>query len=123
MSQHDFEIANANAAPARADINNALQALASSSSGTSEPGTTYAGQLWMDDSNNLLKLRNKANSAWITVGEIDQTNGRFYPVIGNWKILLTSSDLIFEYSGTAKAKLDSSGNLTCAGNIKGHESI
>ena len=123
MSQHDFEIANANAAPARADMNNALQALASSSSGTSEPGTTYAGQFWIDDNNDLLKLRNKANSAWVTVGEIDQTNGRFYPVIGDWKIVRSSTSLTFEYNGTAKAKLDSAGNLTCAGNIKGHESI
>ena len=123
MSQHDFEIANANAAPARADINNALQALASSSSGASAPSTTYAGQIWIDDNNNLLKIRNKANSAWITVGEFDQTNSRFNPVIGDWKILLSSTSLIFQYNGSSKAKLDSSGNLICTGNVSGNGSI
>ena len=120
MSQHDFEIANQNAAPSRADINSALQALASSNSGTSEPSTTYAGQIWIDDNNNLLKIRNEANSAWITVGEVDQTNGRFNPVIGDWKILLSSTTLVFQYSGAAKAKLDASGNLICTGNVSGN---
>ena len=39
MSQHDFDIANQSASSARADINNALKALASLSSGATEPST------------------------------------------------------------------------------------
>ena len=123
MSQHDFEIANQTAANARTDINNALQALASSNSGNSAPSTTYANQIWYDASNNLLKIRNEANSAWITVGEVDQTNSRFNPVIGDWKILLSSTSLIFQYSGTAKGKLESNGNLTVVGNVTANGSI
>lgn len=123
MSQHDFEIANQTAANARTDINNALQALASSSSGSSAPSTTYANQLWYDSSNNLLKIRNEANSAWITVGEVDQTNSRFNPVIGDWKILLSSTSLIFQHSGTAKGKLESNGDLTVVGNVTANGSI
>ena len=68
MAQHDYVIANANGATVRADINNALLAISSTNSGSSEPSTTYAYELWLDTTNNLLKLRNAANDAWITLG-------------------------------------------------------
>ena len=66
MAQHDYVIANAAGATVRADINNALLAISSSNSGSSAPSTTYAYELWVDTSNNLLKLRNGANNAWLT---------------------------------------------------------
>ena len=66
MAQHDYVIANASGATVRADINNALLAISSSNSGSSAPSTTYAYELWVDTSNNLLKLRNGANNAWLT---------------------------------------------------------
>lgn len=72
MSQHDFNIANQGFPATRSDINNALAALASTSSGTSEPSTTYANQFWYDTTNNLLKFRNEADSAWITLAYLDQ---------------------------------------------------
>ena len=34
----------------------------------SEPSTTFAHQLWVDTSSNVLKIRNAANSAFITTG-------------------------------------------------------
>ena len=68
MAQHDYVIANANGATVRADINNALLAISSTNSGTSEPSTMYAYEMWVDTSNSLLKLRNAANNAWITLG-------------------------------------------------------
>jgi|AKVG01.1.fsa_nt_gi hypothetical protein len=71
MSQNDFVVANAGGATVRADINSALQALASLSSGNSSPGTTYSGQLWWDTTNNKIKIRNSANSAWIEVFDFD----------------------------------------------------
>lgn len=74
MSQHDFEIANQGFPATRADLNNALQALASVSAGTSEPSTTYAYQLWYDETNDLLKMRNSDNDAFITLAFFDQTN-------------------------------------------------
>lgn len=70
MSQHDYSIANDTGAAVRADMNNALQALASNNLGTSAPATTYAGMWWADSTNDLLKIRNAANSAWITVGTL-----------------------------------------------------
>lgn len=80
MSQNDMVIANQTAALARADINSALQALASNSLGTSAPSTTYAGQWWYDSSAAILKLRNSANSAWIDVGIF--SSGSFVPFPG-----------------------------------------
>ena len=123
MSQHDFQIDSQTASVVRNNIQDAFQALASSNSGTAEPATTYANQIWYDTTNNLLKIRNEADSAWITVGEVDQTNSRFNPVIGDWKILLSSTSLIFEHSGTAKGKLESNGDLTVTGNVTANGSI
>jgi hypothetical protein len=77
MSQHDFDIANQTASSARADINNALQALASLSSGNTAPSTTYANMLWYETDTNILNMRNEADSAWIEVAYIDQSNQKF----------------------------------------------
>lgn len=74
MAQHDYEIANAAAASVRADINNALGAVVSLNSGTTAPSTTFAYQLWADTSVGQLKIRDAANSAWITVGTLASTN-------------------------------------------------
>lgn len=73
MSQHDFNIANQGFPAFRSDLNGALGALASLSSGTTEPSTTYANQLWYDTTNDLLKMRNEVNDAWITIAYLDQT--------------------------------------------------
>lgn len=71
MSQHDFTIDNASGAAVRSDLNSALQALASLSAGVAAPSPTFANQLWVDTTNSLLKKRNNANSAWVTLGAMD----------------------------------------------------
>lgn len=88
MSQHDFDIANQTASNARADLNNALKALASLSSGASAPSTTYANMLWYETDTNLLKMRNEADDGWIRVGYLDQSTDTFSlmndtPVVNN----------------------------------------
>lgn len=70
MSQHDFILDNATGAAFRTDLNSALAAGVSLSSGTSAPATTYAYQFWADTTTGILKLRNAANDAWITVGPL-----------------------------------------------------
>jgi microcystin-dependent protein len=68
MSQHDFDIATADANTGltmRAAINAALQALASSSLGLTAPGTTYPGQFWADTTSGFMKIRNSGNTAWV----------------------------------------------------------
>ena len=67
MAQHDYNIANQTGANFRADLNNALSAISSNNSGSSEPSTMYAYEWWIDTTNDVLKLRNSANNAWITM--------------------------------------------------------
>jgi len=74
MSQNDFTIANQTFPNTRADINSALQALASTSSGSSAPSTTFANQFFYNTTSNLLQIRNEDNDAFITIAELDQTN-------------------------------------------------
>jgi len=71
MAQHDYNIANQSGAAFRQDLNNALEAIVSQNSGTAEPSVTYAYQWWADTTNGVLKQRNAANSAWITIRELD----------------------------------------------------
>ena len=73
MSQHDMNVANQGFPAFRSDLNNALAALASNSSGATEPTTTLANQLWYETDTQLLKLRNADNDAWITLAYLDQT--------------------------------------------------
>lgn len=65
-----MDVANAAGASFRADLNNALLALVSLSSGASAPATTFAYQWWADTTNAVLKRRNAANSAWISVMDL-----------------------------------------------------
>jgi hypothetical protein len=74
MAQHDYIIANQSGAAFRADLNNGLAAIVSQNSGAAQPSTTYAYQWWADTTTGLLKLRNAANNAWITVGTLADTN-------------------------------------------------
>lgn len=82
MSQHDFTIDNQGFPAFRADLNNALQALGSTSSGTTAPSTTFANQLWYDTTNNILKMRNEDNDAWISLLTLNQTTDTLQSVSG-----------------------------------------
>lgn len=73
MSQNDFNIANQGFPSFRSDLNGALQALASNSAGTTAPSTIYAYQWWYDETNDILKIRNADNDAWIDFATFDQT--------------------------------------------------
>jgi hypothetical protein len=75
MSYHDFTIENQGFPATRADINNALQALASTSSASTTPTVNFANQLYYDTTNNLLKMRSTSSpSQWITLAYFDQSN-------------------------------------------------
>lgn len=73
MSQHDMNLANQAGAAFRADLNNALAALVSLSSGAAAPSPTFAFQFWADTSTGILKVRNSANTAWVDVGTLSAT--------------------------------------------------
>ena len=67
MSQHDYVLENANGATYRADGNSLFDAIATLNSGATAPTTTFANMWWADTSTNILKRRNNANTAWISV--------------------------------------------------------
>jgi len=73
MAQSDQTVQNATFPAVRADINDNLAALYSQSSGASAPTVTVAFQPWVDTSVSppLWKIRNAANTNWITVGALD----------------------------------------------------
>jgi multisubunit Na+/H+ antiporter MnhB subunit len=73
MSQHDMNLENQAGAAFRADLNNALGALVTLSSGATAPTPTFAFQFWADTSTGILKIRNSANTAWVDVGTLSAT--------------------------------------------------
>lgn len=76
MAQSDQVVQNATFPTVRADINDNLAALYSQSSGPSAPTTTVAFQPWIDTSSSppVWKIRNAANTGWITIGVLDAAN-------------------------------------------------
>ena len=73
MATHDYIISNGTGAAVRADLNNALAAIVSNNSNSSEPATKYAYQWWADTSNAVMKIRNSANDGWIELFQLDGT--------------------------------------------------
>ena len=73
MSQHDMNIANQGFPAFRADLNAALEALVSSNSGATAPATTFANMPWYDTANNIFKIRNEDNDAWISIFTLNQS--------------------------------------------------
>ena len=71
MATHDYVIANGTGAAVRSDLNGALAAIVSNNSSATQPATMYAYQWWADTTTGLLKIRNSANSAWITLFQLD----------------------------------------------------
>lgn len=77
MATHDYVIDNQTSANARADINNVLQAILSNNSSATAPTVTAANMFWYDTANNVLKMRNEADTGWIIVGYLDQSGSKF----------------------------------------------
>lgn len=73
MAQADGVVANDTGAAVRSDINGQLAALFTNHSGSSSPGTTYAYQFWADTNEAVLKIRNSANTDWVTLRQLDGT--------------------------------------------------
>jgi hypothetical protein len=71
MAQHDYNIEDQNGFDFLVDLNNALSAIATNNAGPSEPNPTFANMLWFDTNNDLMKMRNEANSEWVIVAKKD----------------------------------------------------
>jgi hypothetical protein len=114
----------------RTVIIEALRALASNSSGASAPTTTFAFQFWYDETANALKMRNAANTAWITLFTFDQSAGT-WAVSGDlvlpekivhagdpdtW-ISLTTDTITLRTAGTNRLTVGSTGTVTVPGAV------
>ena len=93
MAQHDYLIDNQTAAALRTDLNNALAAIVSNNSGATAPTTTFANMIWYDTSTSTLWVRNEADSAWISLGIVDQPSGVFRPSLSG--LTFSAGDLIY----------------------------
>ncbi len=71
MATHDYNLANQDGASFRSDLNNALAAIVSNNSSSTAPATTFAHQIWVDTTANVIKQRNAANDAWVELWRID----------------------------------------------------
>jgi len=69
MAQHDYNIEDQNGFDFLVDLNNALSAIATNNAGSSEPNPTFPHMLWFDTNNDLMKVRNEANSEWVIVAK------------------------------------------------------
>ena len=74
MATHDYVISNGTGSAVRQDLNNALAAIVSNNSSSTEPATTYAFQWWIDTNTTQIKLRNSSNDGWVVVGDYSATN-------------------------------------------------
>ena len=70
MATHDYSLANQSGSAFRADLNNALSAIASNNSNSTDPATTFAHQWYVDTGDSTLKIRNGANNAYVNVSAV-----------------------------------------------------
>ena len=70
MATHDYSLANQSGSAFRSDLNNALSAIASNNSSSTDPATTFAFQFYADTGDSTLKIRNAANSAYVNVSAV-----------------------------------------------------
>jgi len=111
MAEHDYVIANQNGANTRSDLNNALAAIVSNNSKATAPTTTYAFMWWADTANDILKQRNGADSAWISI--LTLSTGAPLATIANF----TSTGIDDNATSTA-ITIDASENVTLSGSLK-----
>jgi hypothetical protein len=97
MSQHDFDVANQGAPAFRADVNAALQALVSNSSGATAPASPQTHQFFLDTSGTPWILKIYDGADWIGLGTIDATTNAFVP----YRSGVALGDAAIKTAGTA----------------------
>ena len=127
MATHDYVLDNATGANFRSALNNALAAIVSNNSSSSEPSTKYAYQWWADTNEGVLKIRNSSNDGWVTLLQLDGTltledGSNSAPALGfrddlNTGIFSSAADTLdITCGGTTRGSFSSSG-LTVTGNV------
>ena len=127
MATHDYVLDNATGANFRSDLNNALAAIVSNNSSSSQPTTRYAYMWWADTTTGILKIRNSANDGWVELLQLDgtltledgsaSTPGLAFRDDLNTGIFSSAADTVdVTCGGTTRGSFSSSG-LTVTGNV------
>ena len=106
MAQHDYDIANQGFPAFRSDLNNVLEAINTSNSGTSRPSGAVAGTIWLDTtsaSSPTLKFYDGADD--ISLAQLDYTANTV-----NWLDSTVASDLLNDTTPQLGGNLDVNGN-------------
>ena len=71
----DYNIANASGASVRSDLNAVFEAIKTCNSGGNDPSNPEPFMLYVDTADsNKLKIRNAANTAFVTIGSVNDAN-------------------------------------------------
>jgi hypothetical protein len=123
MSQSSFNIPDSVGSAFLANVNAAVQAAATLSSGATAPTpTTYAYQFWYDTTANTLKIRNASNTSWVTLGDWASGTSSFAAFVPsgssvptNGMYLPGTNILGWATNSTQRATIDASGNFLIGG--------
>ena len=114
MAQHDYDIANQSFPSFRTDLNNVLEAINTSNSGTSRPSGAVAGTIWLDTTSATtptLKYYDGADD--ISLATLDHTANTV-----NWLDSSVVADLVNDTSPQLGGDLDlNSSDITGTGNV------
>ena len=106
MAQHDYDIANQGFPAFRTDLNNVLEAVNTSNSGTSRPSSAVAGTVWLDTTSATtptLKFYDGADD--ISLATLDYTANTV-----NWLDSTVATDLVNDTTPQLGGSLDVNGN-------------
>ena len=106
MAQHDYDIANQSFPSFRTDLNNVLEAINTSNSGTSRPSGAVAGTIWLDTtsaSTPTLKFYDGADD--ISLAQLDYSANTV-----NWLDSTVATDLVNDTTPQLGGNLDVNGN-------------
>ena len=99
--QHDLDLANNSGAAFRSDLNLALEALQTNSSGATEivDADSKAYQFWADTGSSpaVMKMRNGADNGWITLFNLD---GSSLPIASATEIVFNDAGHNLSFSLT-----------------------
>ena len=114
MAQHDYDIANQGFPAFRSDLNNVLEAINTSNSGTSRPSSAVAGTVWLDTTSATtptLKFYDGADD--ISLATLDYTANTV-----NWLDSSVVSDLVNDTTPQLGGQLDVNGNAIGDGTLE-----
>ena len=106
MAQHDYDIANQSFPSFRTDLNNVLEAINTSNSGTSRPSGAVAGTVWLDTTNATnptLKFYDGTDD--ISLAQFDYSANTV-----NWLDSTVATDLVNDTTPQLGGSLDVNGN-------------